>query len=67
MYKPCCISITGGDVVKRKELTYEIYVSINGVDVPWNSLSEEEKRKISIELNDRAMQAIGFIRKDKTA
>jgi len=54
-------------MAKRKEMTYKIYVNINGVDVPWDSLSAEEKRKISIELNDRAVRAIGLKRKDKTA
>lgn len=43
-----------------KELTYRLFVTINGEEVPWNSLSPEEKKKISIELNDRAMRSIGL-------
>ncbi|MDF2538850.1 MAG: hypothetical protein K0S76_1871 [Herbinix sp.] len=53
--------------MKRKELTYTIFVSINGEDVPWDSLSKERKKEISIALTDRAMQAIGYRRVDKTA
>jgi hypothetical protein len=47
-------------MARNKEITYEIFVSINGVDVPWNSLSQEKKEEISMELNDRAMRAIGY-------
>lgn len=54
-------------MAKRKEMTYSIFVSIDGIDRPWDELSKEEKEKISIELNDRAMQAIGYVRKDETA
>ncbi|MBH1941680.1 hypothetical protein I5677_12325 [Mobilitalea sibirica] len=51
----------------KKEITSTIYVSINGEYRLWDSLSMEEKKDISINLNDRAMQAIGYQRKDKTA
>lgn len=50
-----------------KEITYRIFVIINGVSVPWDSLPLEEKKKISIELNDRAIRSIGYTRKDKPA
>ena len=51
----------------KKEITYKLFVSIDGIDVPWNSLSVEKKKEISIVLNDRAIQAAGYVRKDKTA
>jgi hypothetical protein len=54
-------------LAKSKEITYRIFVSINGEDVPWDSLTKEKQREISIALNDRAMQAIGYRRVEKTA
>jgi len=43
-----------------KELAYKIFVIIDGIKVPWDSLSSEKKKEISIELNDRAMRSIGY-------
>lgn len=55
-------------MAKGNELTYRIFVTIDGIEVPWDSLSEEKKKEISIELNDRAMRSIGYRPvKDKTA
>ena len=51
----------------RKEITYRLFVSINGVDVPWDELDQEKQNEISIILNDRAVQSLGYRRKDKTA
>lgn len=50
-----------------KEITATVYVTINGKNYLWDSLTKEKKREISIELNDRAMQSIGYRRKEKTA
>lgn len=55
-------------ITKRKDITYRIFVSISGVDIPWDTLSLEKKKEISKELNDRAMRAIGYRPvEDKTA
>jgi len=57
----------------RKEITGRVFVSIDGVDVPWDSLSQEQRIEISTELNKRAVtafyQAKGYKvkAKDKTA
>jgi hypothetical protein len=51
----------------KKEITYKLFININGSDVPWDSLSKEKQREISIILNDRAVQSIGYRRKDKSA
>ena len=51
-----------------KELTCRMFVIIDGDSVPWDSLSQEKKKEISIALNDRAMRSIGYRPvKDKTA
>ena len=51
-----------------KELTYRMFVSINGEVVPWNSLPQDKKEEVSITLNDRAMRSIGYKPiEDKTA
>jgi hypothetical protein len=49
----------------KKEITATLYVSINGVDCRWEDLSTEQQKEISIALNDRAMQAIGYRRIQK--
>ena len=49
----------------KKEITCSISVSIDGVDVPWDSLSKEKQKEISIELNNRAMEAIGYKKVEK--
>lgn len=51
----------------KKEITYSIYINTGKNEVAWNDLTSEEKKQISIKLNDRAMQSIGYRRKDKTA
>lgn len=51
-----------------KELTYRLFVIINGESIPLDSLSDEMKKEVSITLNDRAMRSIGYRPiKDKTA
>lgn len=50
-----------------KEITSTIYVSINGTYQRWDDISPELQEEISITLNDRAVQAMGYRRKDKTA
>lgn len=39
------------------------YVEINGQDVPLDTLTAEERRRIAILLSDRFMAAAGFKRK----
>jgi hypothetical protein len=43
--------------LSRKEITGTMYVSIDGVDVPWESLTMEKKIEISDVLNRRAVKA----------
>ena len=52
-------------MARRKEITATIYVEINGECHRWDDLSEEKQKEISIELNKRAMEAIGYRVKDK--
>lgn len=51
----------------KKEITATLYVEIDGVCHRWDELSEEKQKEISIELNRRAMESIGYRVKDKTA
>ena len=44
----------------KKEITYSIYVSVDGEFQNWSALSQEQRQQISIELNDRAVQSIGY-------
>ncbi len=57
--------------LKRKEITGRIFVSINGEDVLWDTLSPEMQKEISIELNRRAVKAAllasGYTIKEKPA
>lgn len=46
--------------MKRKEITVTIYVEINGECHRWDGVTEQRQKEISIELNKRAMQSIGF-------
>lgn len=39
--------------MKRKEITGSAFVEINGVDVPWESLTPEERTEISTILTKR--------------
>ncbi len=56
---------------KRKKITGRIFVSINGEDVLWDTLSQEKKEEISYALNKRAVKAFleasGYIVKEKPA
>lgn len=45
----------------RKEITHSIFVEIDGVDVPWENLSEDEKVEISQKINDKALRSIGYV------
>lgn len=51
----------------RKEITATIYVEINGENHRWDDLTEQRQKEISIELNRRAMESIGYRIKEKTA
>lgn len=50
---------------KSKEIKFINYIEINGESIPMDSLSEEERKKIAIQLNDKAMAAIGYVRVNK--
>lgn len=54
-------------MAKRKEITATIYVEINGENHRWDDLTEQKQKEISIELNRRAMESIGYRIKEKTA
>lgn len=43
------------------------YIEIDGQDVPMESLTDEEKRRIAYALQDNLMLPLGFRRKSKTA
>jgi hypothetical protein len=43
--------------LRRKEITGTLYVSIDGVDVLWDTLTLEQKTEISDVLNKRAVKA----------
>jgi hypothetical protein len=51
----------------RKQITSRIFVSINGEYVLWDDLAEDQQKEISMELNDRAMRAIGYRPVEETA
>ena len=51
--------------MKEKQITGRLFVSIHGVDIPWETLASGIKEEISAELTDRAMSAIGYRRKEK--
>lgn len=48
-----------------REITATIYVCIDGINHNWDGLPKDKQKEISIALNDRAIKAIGYIRKDK--
>ena len=50
-------------------LSIRIIASIDGKKVPWEEVPEEQKRVIATKLNDDAMKAAGYIKKqiDKVA
>ncbi len=43
--------------MNRKEITGTLYVCIDGVNVPWDTLTLEQKTEISDVLNRRAVKA----------
>jgi hypothetical protein len=49
----------------KKEITSTVYVSINGEYHRWENLTKEMQDAISIELNCRAMESIGYRRRNK--
>ena len=52
---------------RKKELKFINYILINGERIPMDSLSDDEKLKINIALNDQAMKNLGYAKIDKTA
>ena len=56
----------GGVVIVQKLKVFK-YIEIDGQDVPMESLTDEEKRRIAYALQDNLMLPLGFRRKSKTA
>lgn len=49
----------------KKELTGVILIRVDGELTPWETLPAEQRREISNELNERALNALGYVRSDK--
>lgn len=49
----------------KKELTARAYIRVEGVLTEWETLPNEQKRQIANELNERALNSLGYIRTDK--
>ena len=45
----------------KQELKVNIYINIENEYEPWDSFTEEKKRKIGTALNDKALRAMGYI------
>ena len=58
---------TGGDyMAKQKELTYEaVFVKKDGTEIPWDSMSKEEKARQSIACQEKMMRVFGYKRVGK--
>lgn len=50
-----------------QKLQVFIYIEIDGQDIPMESLTDEEKRRIAYAIQDNIMVPLGFRRKGKTA
>lgn len=46
-------------------LSIRIIAKIDGKEVPWEEVPEDQKREIANKLNDDAMKAIGYIKKQE--
>lgn len=51
--------------IKRKELTATVYIRVDGELTEWETLPAEQQRQIANELNERALNALGYQRVDK--
>lgn len=49
-----------------KKIGFVNYITINGEQIPMDNLSQEEREKIAIQLNDTAMAAIGYTRMEES-
>ena len=65
--QPVSHTIYQGGVVIVQKLKVFTYIEIDGQDVPMESLTNEEKRRIAYALQDNLMLPLGFRRKRKTA
>ena len=45
----------------QKEITTRIWVSIDGEYVLLDSLPDDKRKQILVELNDRSLRAIGYV------
>ncbi len=46
---------------KEKKITVRFFVDRGNGYEPWENLAEEEKKRIAVGLNDRALRAIGMV------
>ena len=49
----------------QKKITTRIWVSIEGEYVPLDSLPDDRRKQVLVELNDRALRAIGYVPEDE--
>ena len=47
-------------------LKVRIIAQVEGKEVPWEELTEEQKTEIATKLHDDAMKAAGYIKKETT-
>lgn len=46
---------------KSKEIKFINYIILNGQRVPMSDLNDEQRKIIAVQLNDKAMAAIGYV------
>lgn len=46
-------------------LSVRIIANMGGQEIPWEDVPEEQKRQIATKLNDDAMKAAGYIKKQE--
>lgn len=52
---------------KKKELTARVLLRVDGVLQPWESLPEEQREQIKIEINEQSMKALGYEKVETTS